>query len=134
MTKLIDIEGIGDIYAQKLEEVGITSIEALLEQGATPQGRVELVEQTGISSKLILHWINHADLFRVKGIGSEYAELLEAAGVDTIPELAQRNPDNLHQKMVAVNEEKKLVRQVPALNWVSDWVEQAKQLPRIINY
>ncbi len=109
-TKLTDIEGIGDTYAPKLAEVGVTSVEALLEKGATRKGRQELADQTGVSGKLILPWVNHADLFRIKGVAGEYAELLEAAGVDTVPELAQRNPHNLHQKMVTTNAEKKLAR------------------------
>ncbi len=134
MTKLTQIEGIGDVYAGQLQAAGINSIEALLEKGATPQGRKQLAEQTGISSKRILEWVNHADLFRIKGIGNEYADLLEAAGVDTVPELAQRNPENLYKKLVSVNGEKKLVRKIPALSRVSDWVAQAKKLPRIVNY
>lgn len=134
MTRLAQIEGIGDTYAQTLKDAGIATIEALLDKGSTPQGRQEIVDKTGLSSKLILRWVNHADLFRIKGIGSEYSELLEAAGVDTVPELAQRNPDNLRQKLVEVNQEKELVRQVPSLSQVSSWVEQAKNLPRVINY
>lgn len=134
MTKLIEIEGIGEVYAQKLQAIGIATLEALLEQGATPKGREEIAAQTGLSSKLILRWVNHADLFRINGIASQYAELLEAAGVDTVPELAQRNPENLHQKLLEINEEKKLVRQVAGLNQVSNWIEQAKNLPRLIFY
>ncbi|HSR32042.1 MAG TPA: DUF4332 domain-containing protein [Anaerolineae bacterium] len=134
MTKLITIEGIGDVYAKKLGAVGITTIEALLEKGATPQGRKRLAEEADISSKLILEWVNRADLFRVKGIGEEYSDLLEAAGVDTIPELAQRNAENLHAKLVEVNETKELVRKLPAQSQVSDWIEQAKVLPRVVTY
>ena len=107
---------------------------ALLEQGATPEGRVEIIEKSGISDKLILEWINRADLFRIKGVGEEYADLLEAAGVDTVPELAQRNPENLYQKLVEVNEEKEVVRRPPTQTQVQDWVEQAKGLPRVITY
>lgn len=134
MAKLAYIEGIGPAYAAKLEAAGIKSTKALLEKGATPQGRRELAEQTGISPDLLLKWINHVDMFRIKGIGSEYAELLEQTGVDTVPELAQRNPDNLYDAMVAVNQEKKLVRQLPSRRQVADWVAQAKTLPRVINY
>lgn len=128
------IEGIGEEYARRLEEVGITTVEALLERGATPQGRAELAEKTGISPTLILKWVNRADLFRITGIGEEYADLLEAAGVDTVPELAQRNPDNLYEKLVAVNEEKKLVRRLPSRDDVRNWIEQAKTLPRVVTY
>ncbi len=134
MTKLTKIEGIGATYAEKLQAIGIDSIEALLEQGASSAGRKAIVEKTGISDKLLLTWVNHADLFRVKGIGEEYADLLEAAGVDTVPELAQRNPENLHAKMVTVNQEKKLVRQVPGAAQVASWVSQAKELPRVITH
>jgi len=134
MTKLTKIEGIGATYAEKLQAAGIDSIEALLEQGATSSGRQSIVAQTGISDKLVLDWVNRADLMRVKGIGEEYADLLEAAGVDTVPELAQRNPDNLHAKMVAVNQDKHLVRRVPGKLQVANWVAIAKELPRIITH
>jgi predicted flap endonuclease-1-like 5' DNA nuclease len=134
MTNLLKIEGIGDVYAAKLKGAGINSVEALLEGGRSPQGRENLEEQTGISGKLILEWVNHADLFRVKGIGEEYSDLLEEAGVDTVPELAQRNPDNLHAKLREVNAEKQLVRRLPALSLVKNWVAQAKALDRVITY
>lgn len=128
------IEGVGSAYSQKLSEAGITTVEALLDKGATPQGRKELADTTGISEKLILRWVNMADLFRIKGVGQEYAELLEAAGVDTVPELAQRAPANLLAKMETANEQKKLVRRLPVLSQVESWVEQAKSLPRVITY
>ncbi|UCC86941.1 MAG: DUF4332 domain-containing protein [Anaerolineales bacterium] len=134
MVNLIEIEGIGAAYAQKLSAAGIQTTEALLVQGATPAGRDVIAEKTGISNKMILEWVNHADLFRIKGVGEEYADLLEAAGVDTIPELAQRNPENLHQKLAQVNQEKELVRRLPPKAAVSDWVQQAQQLPRVISY
>jgi predicted flap endonuclease-1-like 5' DNA nuclease len=134
MAKLTKVEGIGGVYAQKLRDAGIATTQALLEEGVSPQGRKEIAEKTGISGTLILRWVNHVDLFRVKGVGEEYADLLETAGVDTVPELAQRNPENLYQKLVAVNQEKKLVRQLPSQAQVSNWVEQAKQLPRVITY
>jgi predicted flap endonuclease-1-like 5' DNA nuclease len=134
MAKLTKVEGIGEIYAQKLQEAGIGTTQALLERGASPQGRQEMAEKTDISEKLILEWVNHVDLFRIKGVGEEYSDLLEEAGVDTVPELAQRNAENLYQKLVAVNQEKKLVRQLPGQAQVSDWIEQAKRLPRVITY
>jgi len=134
MAKLSKVEGIGEFYAQKLRAAGVRTTQALLEKGASPQGRTEIAEKTGISGKLILEWVNHVDLFRIKGVGEEYSDLLEAAGVDTVPELAQRNPEHLHQKLVAVNREKKLVRQLPTRSQVSDWIEQAKRLPRVIAY
>lgn len=134
MSKLSEIEGIGPVCAAKLETAGVKNQAQLLEAGATPKGRKELAEQCDLSGKLILKWINRADLARVKGIGEEYADLLEHAGVDTVPELAQRRPDNLYTKMVEVNEEKKLVRALPSESMVAKWVEQAKGLPRAVNY
>jgi predicted flap endonuclease-1-like 5' DNA nuclease len=134
MAKLTKVEGIGEVYAPKLQEAGIRTTQALLEKGASPKGRNEIAEQTGISETLILRWVNRVDLFRIKGVGEEYSDLLEASGVDTVPELAQRNPENLYQKLVAVNQEKKLVRQLPTQAQVSDWIEQAKRLPRVITY
>lgn len=134
MPKLEIIEGIGPVYAAKLREAGIATTEALLKQGASRQGRKELAAKSGLSEAQILEWVNHADLFRIKGIGPEYADLLEAAGVDTVPELAQRNPENLYQKLLEVNAEKKLVRRLPTLEMVKDWVAQAKTLPRVIEY
>lgn len=134
MTKLSTIEGIGEAFQAKLNEAGISSLETLREKGSTPKGRKELAGSSGISEKMLLKWINRADLFRVKGIGSEYADLLEAAGVDTVPELAQRNAANLHQKMQEVNAEKKLVRQLPGAGQVEAWVSMAKELPRVIEY
>jgi len=134
MSKLSIIEGIGESYETKLKEAGVTSIEAFLEQCATKKNRTELAEKTGISEKLILKWVNHADLIRIKGIGGEYAELLEAAGVDTVPELANRKPENLFAKIVEVNAEKKLVRKLPVEKQVAGWVAQAKELPRKLTY
>ncbi len=134
MTKLTTIEGIGEANAAKLKGAGVKTVEALLEKAATKQGRQALAQATGIADGQILKWANHADLFRIKGIGGEYAELLEAAGVDTVPELAQRNPENLYAKMKEVNEEKKLVRQLPTPQKVVDWVAQAKGLPRVMTY
>ena len=128
------VEGIGPAFGQKLKDVGIFTPKDLLERGATPKGRDEIAESTGISGKLVLEWINHCDLFRIKGVGSEYADLLEAAGVDTVVELATRNPENLYMRIVEVNAEKNLVRQVPAQSQVEDWIAQAKLLDRVITY
>lgn len=134
MAKLTMVEGIGGVYAQKLQEVGIQTTQALLENGATSQGRKEIAERSEISASLILEWVNHVDLFRINGVGEEYADLLEEAGVDTVPELAQRNPDNLYQKLVDVNLQKRLVRRLPNQSQVGDWVQQATRLPRVITY
>ncbi len=134
MTNIIDIEGIGPAYAAKLEKIGVKTTEALLKEGATPKGRKEVSEKSGISDTLILKWVNRADLDRVKGIGSEYADLLEASGVDTVVELGKRRADNLVTKMTEVNEAKKLVRRLPTLAQVEDWIKQAKNLPRAVSY
>lgn len=134
MTKLETIEGIGGVYAQKLREAGIGSLEALLEKGSTPEGRREIHETTGIGDEYVLDWVNRADLMRIRGVGEEYSDLLEWAGVDTVVELAQRNPENLYQKVLEVNEEKKLVRRPPSKTTVEEWVKQAKALPRAVSY
>jgi predicted flap endonuclease-1-like 5' DNA nuclease len=134
MTKLLAIEGIGPVYAEKLRAAGIGTVESLLEEGASPKGRQALAERTGISNQLLLEWINHADLFRIKGVGEEYSDLLEEAGVDTVPELAQRNAENLFAKMGEVNAQKHLVRRLPTQAQVADWIAQAKALPRVVTY
>lgn len=134
MTAIIKIEGVGDVNAVKLQEAGVNSVEAMLKVCATPQGRKDLAETTDISDKLILEWANRADLARIKGVGTQYSDLLEAAGVDTVPELARRNPQNLYQAMVSTNEIKSLVRKLPTENQVAGWVEQAKALPRALEY
>ncbi len=128
------IEGIGDTYREKLRQSGIRNVDELLDRGCSRRGREEIATATGISEKLLLRWINEADLYRVHGIGKEYAELLEAAGVDTVPELAQRIPANLLEAMGAANEQRKLVRRLPALAHVESWVTQARELPRRIEY
>ena len=134
MAKIIDIEGIGPVYAEKLQEIGIRTVEALLKAGATPKGREEIAEQSGITKTLILEWVNHADLYRIKGVGEEYSDLLEEAGVDTVVELATRNPENLYAKIIEVNAEKKLVRRPPSQSMVADWVLQAQGMDRAVFY
>ena len=134
MTALTAIEGIGSAYAEKLKAAGVGSLDTLLKAGATAKGRKELAGATGISDKLILGWVNRGDLFRINGIGEEYSDLLEKAGVDTVPELAQRNAENLYKKMVEVNEAEKLVRKLPTQDQVQGWVDSAKSLPRVVEY
>lgn len=134
MASLINIEGIGEKYATKLKMVGISTTEALLDKGRTPKGRKEIAEKSGITETLILEWINLADLFRIKGVGEEYSDLMEEAGVDTVVELAQRNPTNLYESVVAINNQKKLVRKLPSQAQIGDWVKQAKKLPRVVSY
>lgn len=132
--KISEIEGIGPAFSAKLEGAGINNIEQLLDAGAAAGGRKKLAEASGIDEKKILRWVNMADLFRVKGVGEEYTDLLEAAGVDTVKELRNRNAENLHAKMAEVNEAKKLVRQIPAKGNVENWIEHAKTLDPKITY
>ena len=127
-----EIEGIGPAYADKLRAAGVLSTDALLEQGASVEGRATIVEQTGIDATRVLRWVNHADLMRIVGVGPEFAELLEAAGVDSVPELAQRNVENLGTALAETNEARSLVRRVPSADEVADWIEQAKALPRVV--
>lgn len=134
MTKVVEIEGIGETYAAKLKEAGVRTTDELLKAGGSAKGRAELESKTGIRHDLILEWINLADLARVIGVGAQYADLLEEAGVDTCAELAQRKPENLHAKLIEVNVQKKLVRRLPTVKQVTDWVECAKGLPRVITY
>ena len=134
MSHLSDIEGIGESYSTVLKLAGITSLENLLDTCCNKKGRKEIAEKTGINENSILNWVNRADLARVKGVSTQYADLLEFAGVDTVPELSHRKADNLHTRIVEINDEKKLVRKVPSLTQVEDWVAQAKELPRVVTY
>ncbi|MBS1713450.1 MAG: DUF4332 domain-containing protein [Armatimonadetes bacterium] len=134
MGNVKDIEGIGGAFAEKLEAAGVKTEDQLLQAGATQKGREELSGKSGIPESKILEWVNRADLARIKGVGSEYADLLEASGVDSVPELAQRNGANLHAKMAEINAAKNLVRSMPSESVVSDWVEQAKALPKIVTH
>jgi predicted flap endonuclease-1-like 5' DNA nuclease len=133
--KIEEIEGIGAVYGPKLRTAGIKTVADLLEKGKSPKDRKELAKATGISEPLILKWANMADLFRVKGIGPEYSELLEKAGVDTVKELKHRVPENLHAKLTEVNAAKQpLVRALPSLKAVQSWIEAAKQLEPMLTY
>lgn len=134
MAKLVSIESIGPVNARKLQKVGVRSTNSLLKMGATPGGRRELAAQSGFSSSTILKWVNRADLMRIKGVGEEFSDLLEAGGVDTVVELGQRNPASLYQQLGKTNSAKKLVRRLPSAKQVADWVWQAKKLPRKVNY
>lgn len=134
MAHLDTVEGIGPVYQQKLMNVGITTTDLFLERGRTPKGRQEIAAAADIDATAILEWLNRLDMDRIKGIGSEYADLLEWAGVDTVPELAQRNPENLYASLKEISEAKELVRRLPSAAQVADWVEQAKTLPRMLEY
>ena len=132
--KIEEIEGIGSAYAAKLNEADIFTTDDLLRKAATKQGRQSLAEATGISEKLILKWANHADLFRIKGIAGQFAELLEASGVDTVKELRHRVAANLHAKLVEVNEARNLCNRVPAESEIQRMIDQAKELEPLITY
>lgn len=132
--KIDQIEGIGEKYAEKLIAAGIKTTEDLLEKCASPKGRKEIAEATEISSKLILKWTNHADLFRVNGIAGQFAELLEAAGVDTVKEFRHRVAANLQPKLEEVNAQKNLCNRVPAVAELEKMIAQAKELEPKITY
>ena len=133
-TPIADIEGIGPAYEAKLKDAGVTSVEKLLEMGGASKGRDALATATGISGKLLLTWVNHADLFRIKGVAGQFAELLEAAGVDTVPELAQRNAANLVAKMTEVNAAKNLTKGAITESQVQKWIDEAKTLPKAVSH
>lgn len=128
------IEGIGEVFKGKLAEAGITTVEGLLEKGASKSGRKAIAEASGINEGKILDWVNMADLFRIKGVASQFAELLKAAGVDTVKELRTRNPENLHAALTKTQEEKGLTKVVPALSKVEDFITQAKSLDPIVTH
>lgn len=132
--KIIDIEGVGDSYAAKLNAAGIDTVEQYLEACANPKGRQEMADKTGISGKLILKWANHADLFRIPGVGPQFAELLEAAGVDTVKELRHRNAESLAAKLEAIDQEKHLTRRVPSVKEIEKMIEAAKALDPVMTY
>ena len=132
--KIIDIEGVGDVYAEKLTAAGINKVSELLEKCAAPKGRKELAEATGISEKLILRWTNHADLFRINGVGPQFAGLLEAAGVDTVKEFRHRVAENLQPKLVETNDAKNICNRVPAVSEIQKMIDQAKELEPKVTY
>ena len=132
--KIIEIEGVGETYARALENAGIKTTEDLLKAAATPKGREKLAEETDISPKLILRWANHADLFRIKGVAGQFAELLEAAGVDTVKEFRHRVAANLQPKLVEVNDKRNLCNRVPSVSELERMIEQAKELEPAISY
>ena len=134
MTAIIEIEGIGEVFAGKLQAANIQTVEDLLRDGGTAVGRRTIAATTGIDESKILEWVNRADLMRIKGVGSEFSDLLEAAGVDTVRELAQRNPANLHAKLIEVNAAKNLVRRLPTLPDVESWVKQAGEMEGAVSH
>ena len=134
MAKIIDIEGIGPKYAKQLAEAGVSTTGRLMKVAADAAGRKDLAEQADVTTKQVLEWVHRADLMRISGVGTHYSDLLEAAGVDTVVELATRNAENLWNKMVELNASNRLVRQMPSLDQVAGWIEQASSLPRVITH
>lgn len=136
MASLTTIEGIGPKYRKALLGCGVRSTDALLSAGCDRKGRRALAKESGCSDHQILEWVNRADLMRVKGVGEEYSDLLEATGVDTVKELRTRKPTNLHAAMLARNTAKKraLVRRPPSLSEVERWVAHAKKLKPLVTH
>ncbi len=132
--KIADIEGIGGANAKKLAGAKIKTVSSILKKGCTKKGRQDISKESGIDESLILKWVNMADLYRIKGIGSEYSELLEKTGVDTVKELRNRIADNLYAKIIELNKNKKMVRQLPGLKKVKYWIEAAKKLTPMVTY
>lgn len=132
MPAIDQVEGIGAVYGAKLKAAGVSTTEDLLDRGKDKSGRTELSAATGITEQTILEWVNRCDLMRISGIGSEYADLLEAAGVDSVPELGKRNAANLAVRLVDINARRALVRRVPVEAMIEEWVEQAQALPRVV--
>ena len=132
--KIVDIEGVGEVYAEKLTAAGINKVSELLEKCADPKGRKELAEATGIAEKNILRWTNHADLFRINGVGPQFAELLEAAGVDTVKEFRHRVAENLQPKLEEVNVARRICGRVPVVAEIQKMIDQAKELEPKVTY
>lgn len=132
--KVIDIEGIGSTYAEKLNAIGILHTDELLEQGGTKSGREKIAAATGIPESLVLTWVNHADLFRIKGVGAQFAELLEAAGVDSVKEFALRNAENLHTRLLETNHQFGVSGKVPSAETLQTMIDEAKKLDRKVTH
>ena len=131
---ITDIEGIGPAVADRLKGMRIRTTARYLEAAKNVRGRKTIAEHTGVDAGRILKWANLADMMRIKGVGEEYSELLEAAGVDTVRELKHRNPQNLAQAMAAANARRKLVRLLPSEKAIAKWIAQANALPMKITY
>jgi len=135
VARLETVKGISDDHAALLrDKAGVNSISALLKAGSKRAGREKLAKTTGIDLRLILEWVHRADLMRVKGVGREYAGLLEEIGIDTVKELKHRVPENLYQGLQEVNNNKHLVRRLPTMEMVADWIEQASEIPPSVEY
>ena len=133
-TQLNDLRGITDETADKLKDLKIKDSDQLLEATKMPLQRKSLAEQLGIPQQEVLRLANSADLSRINGVGGAFSDLLEKAGVDTVKELAMRRADNLHSKIIEINDKESLVKQVPSTTQVETWVTEAKALPRGLDY
>lgn len=134
MTRIVDIEGVGATYASKLADAGVTTTEKLLDVAGSKAGRANLAGMIGVSESLVLEWVNRADLFRVNGVGEEFSDLLEAAGVDSPAELAQRNAENLHEKLVEINAAENLVNRVPSVSEIQRMIDDAATLEKVVTH
>lgn len=132
--KIEQIEGIGKTYGDKLRAAGIATVAQLLKAAGDARNRKALAGSTGLDESRLLEWVNRADLMRIKGIGTQYSDLLEASGVDTVKELRTRNAANLAARMAEVNGTKKLTRAVPAEKMVAGWIEQAKAMAPAVSH
>jgi predicted flap endonuclease-1-like 5' DNA nuclease len=132
--KISDVQGIGPAYAKKLAKAGIRTTESLLKKGASPEGRKEIEGMSGVGKRELLDWVNMADLYRIKGVGGQFSELLMKTGVDTVIELSKRQAKHLYAEMKEINQAKNLVNRMPTMDQVDDWIKQAKKLPRAISY
>ncbi|MGD2144816.1 MAG: DUF4332 domain-containing protein [Anaerolineae bacterium] len=133
MAEVTEIGGIGQVYAQRLAEARIGTTQVLLKRGATSEGREKIAKKAGVSARRVLTWVNKADLMRIKGVGKEYANLLDAAAVHTVKQLAQQRPDRVTEKLLTVNEERYLVQRVPGQETVEEWIKAARHLPPILS-
>jgi predicted flap endonuclease-1-like 5' DNA nuclease len=132
--KIEEVEGIGPVYSEKLSAAGASTTDEFLKLAGTKSGREKLAEATGISETLIRDWANMVDLMRLNGVGKQFSELLEAAGVDSCAELAQRNAENLAAKLAEVNEAKNLTNRTPSLSEVEKWINEAKTMPKVVSH
>jgi predicted flap endonuclease-1-like 5' DNA nuclease len=128
------IEGIGASHNAALSRAGVTHVRHLLQRAATPDERETLARETGLATGLLLEWVNHIDLMRIRGVGAEYSDLLEAAGVDSPVELAQRSPGRLAALLAETNAQHPLVRRAPSEKVLAGWISEARTLPRLITY
>ncbi|HEY7331404.1 MAG TPA: DUF4332 domain-containing protein [Candidatus Limnocylindria bacterium] len=132
--KIVDVEGIGPVFAEKLGAAGCQTTDDLLRAGATRAGRASLAAQTGINEGMLLEWVNHVDLMRIRGVGSEFSDMLEAAGVDSPAELARRNAANLAQTFGELDMARNTTRRIPGEKEVAGWIEEAQRMEKLVEH